>query len=83
MIYSFYPDDPRAKRRARKAYRPKDESDNTNWRAPEHMKLTKDMKRDFPRDDFGLPLRGSKREMLVMDPRPQIMKPENKPYFNP
>lgn len=37
------------------------------------------MRRDFPRDDHGLPLRGSKRE-LVVDPRPTKMIEDKKKY---
>jgi hypothetical protein len=35
------------------------------------------MKRDYPRDDFGRKVPGSSRE-LVVDPRPTILKRENK-----
>lgn len=48
------------------------ESDNP-WRAPEHGHLTKDMKRDYPRDDLGYRLPGRER-VLVMDPRPTILQ---------
>lgn len=39
------------------------------------------MKRDFPRDDWGFPVRGSVKE-LVVDPRPTIMV-ENKKKYEP
>ncbi len=34
---------------------------------------------DYPRDDFGRPLR-EKGRVLKMDPRPDILKPERKVY---
>lgn len=77
MNYSFTPEDRYEQyhaRRKKKTY-VRRERENLSWRAPEHSKLTSDMERDFPRDDLGIPLRGARREQLVMDPRPTIMKP--------
>lgn len=80
--YSFDPTDPYEayqERRKRKVYVKRDKPSH-NWRAPEHMKMTSDMERDFPRDDFGRPLEGSKRDRLVLDPRPKIMVPDRPTY---
>lgn len=77
LRYSFTPEDRYEEyhaRRKAKAY-VKRERESVSWRAPEHSKLTSDMERDFPRDDFGVPLRGSKKDQLVLDSRPVIMKP--------
>ena len=75
--YSFTPEDRYEQYHARRKNKTyvKRERDNLSWRAPEHSKLTSDMERDFPRDDFGVPLTGSKKEFLVLDQRPTIMKP--------
>jgi hypothetical protein len=77
MTYSFTPEDRYEQYHARRKNRTytKRAKDGVSWRAPEHSKLTSDMQRDFPRDDFGVPLTGSKKEFLVVDPRPTIMKP--------
>ncbi len=77
MIYSFTPEDRYAEYHARRKNRTyvKRERETVSWRAPEHSKITSDMERDFPRDDFGIPIRGSKKEFLVLDNRPTIMKP--------
>ncbi len=77
LRYSFHPEDSYEQyhaRRKKRTYVKRDRS-GISWRAPEHSKLTSDMERDFPRDDFGIPLRGSKKDQLVLDPRPVIMKP--------
>jgi hypothetical protein len=82
FMYSFTPEDRYAEyhaRRKKRAYK-KRIKNNVSWKAPEHAKLTTDMGRDFPRDDLGVPLKGSKRDVLVLDPRPQVLKPERPTY---
>jgi hypothetical protein len=49
------------------------------WFAPEHGRVAMGMRRDYPRDDWGFPIRGSEKE-LVVDPRPQIMVENKKKY---
>lgn len=80
--FSFTPEDKYEQYHARRKKRiyKKRSKESFNWKAPEHVKLTPDMQRDFPRDDFGVPLRDSKRDQLVLDPRPQLLKPERKTY---
>ncbi len=80
--FSFGPEDRYEeyhKRRKTRLFQKKDK-ETRSWKAPEHQKLTSDMVRDFPRDDLGVPLTGSKRDQLVMDPRPDILKPQRKTY---
>lgn len=57
----------------------KDKNPNDTWMAPEHARWSLGMKRDYPRDDLGFPLRGSKRELKV-DPRPTVMTQYKKGY---
>lgn len=78
-IWTFTPDEPFGN--VYKSYRPTKKDRIPAWRAPEHLKMTKDMTRDFPRDDFGLPIDGSKRDQLVLDKRPAIMVPERPKKF--
>ena len=44
-----------------------------SWRAPEHIKLTKDMKRKYLRDDLGYVLPSKKKE-LAIDVRPTQLR---------
>lgn len=44
------------------------------WWAPEHERIAKDMRQDYPRDDWGNRIRGEKRR-LVVDTRPSILVP--------
>ena len=57
-------------------------SRNKTWIAPEHARAALGMRRDYPRDDWGVPLRETGKE-LVLDPRPQIMIEEKKKYEPP
>lgn len=77
LIFSFTPEDRYEKYHAKRKKRTyaKRERETLSWRAPEHSKMTSDMERDFPRNDLGVPLTGSKKEFLVLDNRPTIMKP--------
>lgn len=72
FIWKFSPDEPRTYER--KAYVPVIKKQEENWVAPEHQKIASSMKKDFPRDDRGLPIEGEKKR-LVIDPRPTIMVP--------
>lgn len=72
-IWSFLPDDPYRPTKRRK-YKPKKEREE--WRAPEHIKMAQDMKRDFPRNDLGIRIGDEKN--LVLDPRPNILRPQPK-----
>ncbi len=67
--FTFYPDSTPQRR----SKRPRQTPDS--WVAPEHAKIAMSMERDFPRDDLGRKIDGRQRE-LVVDPRPNIMKPE-------
>lgn len=57
-------------------------SKRNNWVCPEHERFASSMKRDFPRDDLGRPLREYGRE-LVIDKKPNVMRPERKTYHEP
>lgn len=48
-----------------------------HFKAPEHHRISSDMRRDYPRDDWGRKIPGSSRE-LVVDNRPTILKEEEK-----
>lgn len=45
-----------------------------SWKAPEHVRLTSDMKSEVPKDNYGQPIPG-REKMLVLDPRPTILLP--------
>jgi hypothetical protein len=47
--------------------------------APEHASVAASMDRDYPRDQFGRKLPGTKPE-LRLDPRPASMVPSRKTY---
>lgn len=68
--WSFFPD---FKTEVYNPYRPKDKPKPSSWRAPEHSRMTSDMRRDYRRNDHGEPV--SKERFLVIDPRPVIMIP--------
>ncbi len=72
-IWSFFPDETPDVRSYYKPYVPKRERLNDSWLAPEHARLATDMKRDWPRDDWGRPIRDGRGKLLVLDPRPTIM----------
>lgn len=80
MTFTFFPDEPRG-RIGRKPYK-KNPNPANAWIAPEHQKMAMDMQRDFPRDDWGYPLRGQGK-VLVVDKRPNILIPPRPTYFNP
>lgn len=83
MIFTFFPDQPK-ERMGRKPYvKSKNPNPSNDWRAPEHVRMTVDVKRDFPRDDWGYPIRGSRRDQIAIDPRPAIMIPTRSTYLNP
>lgn len=59
----------------RRPINPKD-----SWRAPEHSKLTVDMRREYPRDELGRIIPGRPKE-LVADLRPEIIRNERQAYL--
>ena len=71
-VWRFHPNDPTNsyQPRRRRKFIPKEGWD---WRAPEHIGMTKDMKRDYPRNDRGEPIRGFKPEFLVINLQPNIL----------
>ncbi len=80
--WSFVPDPVIEEPNVEKPFKepaPKKPSRN-RWRAPEHGRLTADMKRDYPRDDFGRKIEGTERQ-LVVDTRPEILIPKPKPIY--
>lgn len=50
------------------------------WVAPEHVRVAMSMDMDFPRNDLGWPVEGSRRELKI-DKRPTIMVPPRKTYI--
>lgn len=80
--WSFFPEPAHQEPLPEPAYRePLPKRPNRNaWRAPEHGKLTKDMIRDYPRDDLGRKIEGRERE-LVADCRPEILRPKRRPIY--
>ena len=46
---------------------------NDSWRAPEHMKMTKDMRRVYVYGSNGTKV--STKRILLLDPRPTILVP--------
>ncbi len=82
MRWTFEPDEIPETPSVREAYLPRRRNPNpkNNWKAPEHSKMTSDMKRDYPRDELGRIIAGRDKE-LVMDPRPTIMKQEQQARF--
>jgi hypothetical protein len=75
-IWSFSPD-LIEKPSVREAYAPRKRQKHQSWICPEHVRLAQDMRRDYPRDDFGRRIDGKPRELKI-DARPTIMKPERK-----
>lgn len=51
-----------------------------SWIAPEHSRFARSMRKDYPRDERGDPLREHGRR-LVLDPRPAILVPARKTYI--
>lgn len=50
------------------------------WVAPEHSKVARSMNRDYPRDDWGRPIRECGRELKI-DSRPSVMVPPRPTYL--
>lgn len=50
------------------------------WTAPEHGKIASAMERDYPRDDWGRPIRDNRGRELKIDIRPTIMIPPKPTY---
>lgn len=59
-------------------WRPKD-----NWVSPFHARDARAMERDYPRDEYGRPIRDARGRQLLIDKRPVIMRPERKVYRIP
>lgn len=73
-FWSFTPDDPYRPTK-RKPYKPKGKvNPATAWIAPEHLKMALDMKRDYPRNDWGEKI--GEVKFLKIDPRPAILRPQ-------
>jgi hypothetical protein len=73
FLWSFKPDEPRQEDN-RRAYQPTKKHREPSWFAPEHQKAARSMRMDYPRDDRGHILPGSKRSAVV-DKRPTILVP--------
>jgi len=71
-LWSFSPEQPYQD--SREAYIPVKKTREPSWRAPEHLKLTSDMRKDYIRDERGNQI--SKDKRLVLDARPRILIPE-------
>jgi len=59
---------------SREDYVPVKKTREPAWRAPEHLKMTSDMRKDYVRDEKGRQISTDKR--LVLDARPRILIPE-------
>lgn len=55
------------------------ENPNDVWVSPFHAKYARGMERDYPRDDYGRPIKHLGR-VLKVDPRPEIMRPQRPVY---
>jgi hypothetical protein len=76
-VWTFEPDETPEPVSVREAYVPIKKGKKPHWVAPEHLKMSSDMGRDYPRNEKGERIEGRERE-LKLDPRPTIMKPERK-----
>ena len=77
----FYPEsDPRETYRPRRKRFKKGTPEKFAWVAPEHVREAASMERDFPRDDWGVPLPNSRPE-LVVDKRPRLLVPPRPTYL--
>lgn len=76
-VWTFEPEttpDRPAYRTMPEGYEPRPKRYKDVWTAPEHRRLSQDMKKDYPRNDKGERVEGKKKE-LVIDPRPTILVP--------
>jgi hypothetical protein len=60
-------------------YKPKDKKNS--WVAPEHARDASAMTRDYPRDDYGAPIKDNRGREIKIDKRPTIMVPPRKTYI--
>jgi len=77
FIWRFSPDSPMED--SREAYVPVKKTRESSFRAPEHLKLTSDMRKDFVRNERGEAI--SKDRRLVLDPRPACLVPERRKRY--